>query len=73
MMLHVKEPTHIRGHTLDVVITRDTVDTVSNVVDTDPGLSVGLRNISKDHYAVIFYARSSKPAPVRKTVALGKL
>ncbi|KAH3718012.1 hypothetical protein DPMN_060809 [Dreissena polymorpha] len=35
-MQHVKEPTHVRGHTLDVVITRDTVDTVSNVVVTDP-------------------------------------
>ncbi|XP_052280922.1 acetylcholine receptor subunit beta-like 1 [Dreissena polymorpha] len=61
--IHVKEPTHVRGHTLDVVITRDTVDTVSNVVVTDPGLSVGSGNISKDHYAVIFNARASKPAP----------
>jgi len=73
MMQHVKEPTHVRGHTLDVVITRDTVDTVFNVVVTDPGLSVSSGNISKDHYAVIFNARASKPAPVRKTVTFRKL
>ncbi|KAH3841728.1 hypothetical protein DPMN_115203 [Dreissena polymorpha] len=73
MMQHVKEPTHVRGHTLDVVITRDTVVTVSNVVVTYPGLSVGSGNISKDHYAVIFNARASTPAPVRKTVTFRKL
>ncbi len=73
MMQHVKEPTHVRGHTLDVVITRDIVDTVFNVVVTDPGLSVSSGNISKDHYAVIFNARASKPAPVRKTVTFRKL
>ncbi|KAH3772217.1 hypothetical protein DPMN_173555 [Dreissena polymorpha] len=73
MMQHVKEPTHVRGHTLDAVITRDTVDTVSNVVVTDPGLSVGSGNFSKDHYAVIFNARASQRAQVRKTVTFRKL
>ncbi|KAH3883226.1 hypothetical protein DPMN_007180 [Dreissena polymorpha] len=73
MMQHVKEPTHVRGHILDVVITRDTVGTVSNVVVTDPELSVSLGSISKDHNAVIFNAKASKPAPVRKTVTFRKL
>ncbi|KAH3769799.1 hypothetical protein DPMN_171075 [Dreissena polymorpha] len=31
MMQPVKEPIHVRGHTLDVVITRNTVETVSDV------------------------------------------
>ncbi|KAH3793890.1 hypothetical protein DPMN_147414 [Dreissena polymorpha] len=73
MMQHVKEPTHVRGHTLDVVITRDTEDTVSNVDVTDPGHSVSSGNISYDHYAVILNARASKPANVRKTVIFRKL
>ncbi|XP_052282092.1 transcription factor CP2-like isoform X1 [Dreissena polymorpha] len=58
MMQHVTESTHKGRHILDVVITRDTVDTVSDVVVINPKLS--------DHYAVIFNARASKPALPQK-------
>ena len=44
---HVKDPTHYLGHTLDVVISRDTSDVVCNVKVTDIGLS-------DDHFAVVF-------------------
>lgn len=33
---HIHEPTHALGHTLDVVISRDTSYIVSDVTDTDP-------------------------------------
>ena len=36
---HLKDPTHYLGHTLDVVISRDTSDVVCNVKVTDIGLS----------------------------------
>ena len=35
---HVHEPTHYLGHTLDVLITRDTSDSVSNITVMDIGL-----------------------------------
>jgi len=37
MRQHVNEPTHTAEHTLDVVITRDTDDTVTDIVVSDPG------------------------------------
>ena len=36
---HVNDPTHINGHTLDILITRDSSDVVSNVGVIDIGLS----------------------------------
>jgi len=35
---HVCEPTHVHGHTLDIVITRNSSTIVSDVEVTDPGL-----------------------------------
>ena len=47
MVLHVREPTHWKGHTLDVLMTRSTDEhLVRNVTVTDMGLS--------DHFAVNF-------------------
>ena len=54
---HVCESTHFHGHTLDVVITRDTSRIVSDVVVTDPGLC--------DHFAVNFTAAIIRPTPIR--------
>ena len=48
---HFKGPTHVLGHTFDVVITRDTDKIVSNIVK-DPGLSDATRKVSKDHFSV---------------------
>ena len=52
MVLHVREPTHSKGHTLDVLMTRSTDEhLVRNVTITDMGLS--------DHFAVNFSTRYS--------------
>ena len=73
MLQHVKGPTHALGHTLDVIITRDMDNIVSNIEVIDPGLSDGTGKVSKDHFAVTFNANVAKPAPIRKTVTFRKL
>ena len=70
---HVHEPTHIHGHTLDVVISRDTSDVVSDVTVTDPVLCDHLGAASRDHFAVSFTTYLPKPAPIQKTVSYRKL
>jgi hypothetical protein len=67
MRQHVTEPTHVAGHKINVLITRDTNSTISNVEISDPGLPVNNGNTSRDHFAVVFNASVSKPPPVRLT------
>ncbi|XP_062569146.1 uncharacterized protein LOC134231229 [Saccostrea cucullata] len=69
----VNEPTHIRGHTLDVIITRDTSNILSSILVTDPGLCGHAENMKKDHFAVTFTANVTKPLLVRKAVTYRKL
>ena len=45
MVMHVRGPTHKKGHTLDVLLTRST-DEQTNICVVDMGLS--------DHYAVSY-------------------
>ena len=73
MLQHVKEPTHVRGHTLDVVITRETDKILSCLDVSDPGLLDKSGKITRDHFAVVFSAHAAKPRPVRKTVSFRKL
>ena len=69
---HVKDPTHVAGHTLDVIITRDTDNIVSNIEVKDPALSDSNGKILRDHYAVIFDTKFEKPKPIQKTVSFRK-
>ena len=50
---HVATPTHSRGHTLDLIITRSEDDLVDGIVVRDPPLS--------DHFAVHCTLKLSKP------------
>ena len=68
MLQLVSEPTYIGGHTLAVVITRDTDNIKTDVEVTDPGLSDNTGKVSRDHFAVLFTAKAVKPAPLRKRV-----
>ena len=70
---HVQEPTHIRGHTLDVVITRDDSDIVSELQVTDPGVCDNHGHLTCDHYAVSFKSGTSSQAPLKKQVSFRKL
>jgi hypothetical protein len=73
MMQYVNEPTHVRGHTLDVIITRDNTNLVSDITVLDPGLCDDKGNIKRDHFAVSFKANASKPSLERKYVTYRKL
>ena len=63
----MKDPTHYLGHTLDVVISRDTSDAVCNVKVTDIGLSDDKGNVIHDHFAVVFNIKQVAPL-LKKTV-----
>ena len=73
MKQHVNEPTHILGHTLDILITRDTSDVVCNVEVVDIGLSDNDGNVIRDHYAITCFITQPSPATTRKTVSYRKL
>ena len=70
---HVNDPTHILGHTLDILITRDTSDVVSNVEVLDIGLSDNDGNVIRDHYAITCLITQPSPATSRKNVSYRKL
>lgn len=59
------EPTHIHGHTLDLVITRATDNIVSDIYTTRPDFT--------DHYPVHFRLACEKPTCLRKTITYRKL
>jgi hypothetical protein len=69
----VSEPTHVKGHTLDIVISKDTDTSISHVCVTDPGLCDRDGNVSGDHYAVTFVTNLKKPACVTKEVSYRKV
>ena len=73
MQQHVCGPTHVGGHTLDVVITRYNEGIVSNVDVIDPGLSDSSGKVARDHLAVTFKVKATRPAPQTKTVSFRKL
>ena len=62
MRQHVSEPTHSRGHTLDIVLTRDP-DTLlcSQVQVSDPGVS--------DHMAITCQISVTKPKAARQKLS----
>lgn len=70
---HVHEQTHVAGHTLDVIITRDNDNIVSNIEIKDPGLSDSSGKLLRDHFAVMFNTHADKPPPIKKTVSFRKL
>ena len=65
LVQHVKRPTHIHGHTLELIITRQADD----IVDGEP---LPERHFS-DHATVICKLRVMKPAPRIKHAEYRKL
>ena len=55
-------PTHRGGHTLDLILTRATESTASNVRCSHPGIS--------DHKAIVCSLHVGKPPAVRKLVSV---
>ena len=73
LIQHVKVPTHQKGHTLDVVITRNSNNMVEEMHVTDPVLCDRNGNPSGDHYAIHFRGKLIKPASIQKCVSYRKL
>ena len=71
---HVDQPTHRKGHTLDLVITRDT----SGLLRSPPVISIsGVGDLtgasSCDHYAVWCFLNIARPKTISKTVTYRSL
>ena len=64
LIQHVNGPTHRSGHTMDVVISRETDDIIYNVTSLDPLLS--------DHSAVHFVLKLTAPPPETKSITYRK-
>lgn len=60
LVQHVHQPTHMKGHTLDLVISRCSDQLVKDVV-ADP-------DMPSDHSAIIFHVSIKKPPLVKKTI-----
>lgn len=66
---HIKEPTHVKGHTLDLVITRDTDGSLLQPPKVfDPCLFDQNGVPTRDHFAVSFCMHVPKPPNPRKVV-----
>lgn len=70
---HLHEPTHYSGHTLDVLISRDTSQLIKNIEIRDIGLSTDAGHVLKDHLAVSFKITRSIAHPNTKIVTYRKL
>ena len=71
---HVDQPTHRKGHTLDLVITRDT----SGLLRSPPVILIsGVGDLtgasSCDHYAAWCYLNIARPKTISKTVTYRSL
>ena len=73
LLQHVKEPTHIKGHTLDLFITRKSYSIVGKVTVIDPGLSDRYGSSACDHFAISAKLNISKRNVVHKVVSLRRL
>jgi hypothetical protein len=56
-----------------VLITKDTCDTVGQIIVSDPALFDGGGNISNDHFAISFSLSFPRPCPIQKEVEYRKL
>ena len=70
---HVQGPTHYKGHTLDILLSRDKSDILYNVQVTDIGLSDDDGNLTCDHYAVTCNIQELSIPPQKKQVTYRKL
>jgi len=70
---HVNEPTHMLGHTLDLLIARDSSRLLCDaVVVVDPGLTDTSGNYSGDHFATVAALNFIKASRQRKIVTFRK-
>ena len=66
LIQHVKKPTHYQGHTLDVIITRGSINYIDNINVVDPVLCNQDNVILRDHYDIMATMRVLKYEDMRK-------
>ena len=72
LIQHFHEPTHQKGHILNMVITKDTGSTITDVTASGPGLC-DQEGSPGDRYAVSFCTDLAKPRSIQKQVTYRKL
>ena len=65
----ISEPTHVAGHTLDVLIIKCESELVTNMYVSDPCLSNEQGKVIKDHFALHWTFIAEKPKPISKTIS----
>lgn len=65
---HISSPTHYCGHTLDVLITRDTDTLVCDAIVSDIALCNDDGKLVKDHYAIMFSLPIHEPVTNTKVI-----
>ena len=70
---YVNVPTHYKGHTLDILVSRDTSELICDVDVFDIGLCDNDGNLVKDHFAITCNIKLSVPITLRKIVQSGKV
>lgn len=74
LLQHVVGATHTKGHTLDVLITRNTSSVLGGLPTIqDPVLCDNNGNAAGDHFAVHALLRVAKPPKERKTVTFRRM
>ena len=61
-------PTHVAGHTLDVLIVRDESSVLNSFCVSDPCLINDDGNEIRDHFAIHWSIKLEKPKPSTKTI-----
>ena len=69
---YINVPTHCKGHTLDILLSRDTNDLICNVDVVDIGLCDNNGNLINDHFAITCNIKMSIPTVCRKLVVAEK-
>jgi hypothetical protein len=73
LLQHVSGPTHVHGHTLDVLITRGNGSLLLGLPSIrDPCICDNKGNPSSDHFAVFTCLNTGKPPKKRETVSFRK-
>jgi hypothetical protein len=66
---HVQTPTHYKGHTLDVLLTKVSSNIVKQVQVRDPCFTDKQGNLLHDHFAICAMIDASKPRPIKTKVS----
>ncbi len=70
---HINEPTHYKGHTIDVLISRDDSQLLDDITVTDIGLADNNGKVINDHYAITFTILQLINEPKTEEVSYRKL